>query len=188
LTTPHAFYFVDRDSIPIPSDAQLDAFTVACGNGRPIHVLGNDAIIKISSRDTGGAFTVFEGQTQPLAGPPLHRHCNQDEWWYILEGEYKFEVDGREIYAGAGATVFAPRGSRHTFQNIGTTPGRTLTTVIPGGIDLFFEELEAVAPRGAIPDPAKIMPIFKKYDQELLGPPIRADVASYRPLSLTLPR
>lgn len=142
------------------------------GNGRPVHVLGNELVIKISSRDTGGAFAVFEGRTQPLGGPPLHRHRDQDEWWYIIEGEYRFEVDGQEIYAAAGATVFAPRGSCHTFQNVGPAPGRTVTTVVPGGIDLFFEEVETVAPRGTAPDPAKLAPVFQKYGQELLGPPL----------------
>jgi mannose-6-phosphate isomerase-like protein (cupin superfamily) len=163
-----------KDSITVPTNARRDAFVVERGKGRPIHVLGNEIIVKISSRDTDGAFTVFEGQTRPLAGPPLHRHSDQDEWWYILEGEYRFEVDGREIYASAGATVFAPRGSRHTFQNIGTATGRTLTTVVPGGVDIFFEELETVAPRGTVPEPAKMVPIFKKHGQELLGPPLAA--------------
>ena len=130
--------------------------------------------IKISSRDTGGAFTVFEGRTRPLHGPPLHVHHNQDEYWYIAEGEYLFEVDGEEIYARAGDTVFAARGTRHTFQNIGTEPGRTITTVVPGGTDLFFEELEAAVPRGAVPDPAKMAPIFEKYHLEMLGPPLRS--------------
>jgi quercetin dioxygenase-like cupin family protein len=159
---------------PDPTHARRAAFVVERGSGRPIHVLGNDVIVKISSRDTGGAFTVFEGRTRPLAGPPLHRHSAQDEWWHILEGEYKFEVDGREIHASAGDTVFAPRGSRHTFQNIGTTLGRTLTTVVPGGVDEFFEELETAAPRGAVPDPSKMLPVFEKYGQELLGPPLAA--------------
>ena len=131
-------------------------------------------MIKITSLDTGGAFTVFEGRTPPLQGPPLHLHRDQDEWWYVIEGEYKFEVDGEEIYARAGATVFAPRGSRHTFQNIGTTTGRTLTTVVPGGLDLFFEELETVVPRGTVPDPVKMVPIFEKHRLELLGPPLAA--------------
>lgn len=160
--------------MPVFTNARPDAFMRERGSGWPIHVLGNELIIKISSCDTGGAFTVFEGQTQPLAGPPLHRHPDQDEWWYIVDGDFKFEVDGQEIYASAGATVFAPRGSRHTFQNIGTTPGRTLTTVIPGGLDLFFEELESVAPKGAVPEPAKILPVFEKHGLELLGPPLAA--------------
>ena len=146
----------------------------ARGEGRLVHVLGADLTIRISSRDTNGAFAVFEGRTPPLEGPPLHRHRDQDEWWYIVEGEYRFEVDGEEIYASAGATVFAPRGSCHTFQNVGKERGWTITTVVPGGVDLFFEDLEKVVPRGARPDPAKMQPVFEKYNQELLGPPMGA--------------
>ncbi len=146
------------------------------GEGRPVHVLGADLRIQISSRDTNGAFAVFEGRTPPLDGPPLHRHSNHDEWWFIAEGKYRFEIDGEEIFASAGDTVYAPRGTRHTFQNIGSEPGRTITTVVPGGVDLFFEELEQVAPRGAAPDPVRMLPVFEKYGQELLGPPLRARV------------
>jgi mannose-6-phosphate isomerase-like protein (cupin superfamily) len=138
--------------------------------------MGADLTIKISSRDTNGAFAVFEGHTLPLDGPPLHRHQDHDEWWYIVKGEYCFEVDGKEIYASEGATVFAPRGSRHTFQNIGAKPGWTITTVVPGGLDLFFEDLERVAPRGTAPDPALLTPVFEKHRQELLGPPMRLRV------------
>ena len=142
------------------------------GDGRNIHVLGDEVTIKISSLDTGGAFTVFEGHTRPHHGPPLHRHRDQDEWWYILEGEYLFEVDGKEILAGPGATVYAPRGSSHTFQNIGETPGHIVTTVVPGGLDLFFEEIEKAVPAGSVPEPAKMIPIFERHRLELLGPPL----------------
>jgi mannose-6-phosphate isomerase-like protein (cupin superfamily) len=151
----------------------VKALVSEAGEGLPVHVLGADLKIKISSRDTNGAFAVFEGRTLPLEGPPLHRHTDQDEYWFIVKGEYRFEVDGREIYASAGATVFAPRGSSHTFQNWGTEPGWTITTVVPGGVDLFFEELAALFPSGARPDPAKLHSVFQKYNQELLGPPLR---------------
>jgi quercetin dioxygenase-like cupin family protein len=147
-------------------------FVVEAGHGHPIHVLGNEVIVKVSTRDTGGAFTVFEGRTAPLEGPPLHRHPDHDETWFILEGEYKFEVNGREIHAQAGDTVFSPRGSVHTFQNIGSGPGRVLTTVVPGGLDLFFEELEVVAPRGAEPDMPKMLMLAERHNQQYLGPPL----------------
>ena len=158
-------------------NADRDGFVVEAGCGRAIHVLGNDVIVKVSSRDTGGAFTVFEGRTAPLQGPPLHRHPDHDESWFILEGAYRFEVNGREIYARAGDTVFAPRGSVHTFQNIGSGPGRTLTTVVPGGVDLFFEELEVAAPRGAAPDMPKMVTIAERHNQQLIGPPLAARAA-----------
>jgi mannose-6-phosphate isomerase-like protein (cupin superfamily) len=158
----------------VPANRPRGAFVMEEADGKPVHVVGEDVTIKISSRDTGGAFAVFEGRTRPRQGPPLHLHRHQDEWWYVVEGEYRFEVDGQEIYASAGATVFAPRGSRHTFQNVGTAPGHTVTTVVPGGLDLFFEELETVAPRGTVPDTAALLPLFEKHGLELLGPPMAA--------------
>lgn len=158
--------------MPVPTNARRGAFLMECGEGQKINVLGDEVVVKISSRDTAGEFAVFEGRTRPQHGPPLHRHLDQDEYWYILEGEYRFEVDGREIYGGPGDVVFAPRGSRHTFQNMGDTAGRVVTTVVPGGLDLFFEELETVVPAGAVPDPVKMVPLFEKYRLELLGPPL----------------
>ena len=142
--------------------------------GGPLWVTGNDILVKVSSKDTGGAFTIFEGHTPPLAGPPLHRHREQDECWYIVAGQYRFEVDGQTTLAGPGDTVFAPRGSRHTFQVIGSEPGTAITTVVPGGLDVFFRELSAALPRGVTPDFAVLAPLFEKYDLELLGPPLGA--------------
>ena len=45
---------------------------------------------KISGKDTDNDLVVFEqtGLTQK-GGPPLHIHPNQDEWFYIIEGEYR---------------------------------------------------------------------------------------------------
>ena len=159
------------------SDPQMTAFIVEPGGDRThgrLYIFGDDVWVKISSRDTNGAFAVVEDRTKPLQGPPLHLHYVQDEWFYVLEGHYLFEVDGHQIHAEPGATIFAPRGTRHTFQNIGSTPGRMIITVAPGGLDVFFEELSAAAPPGTIPDPAKLAPLFQKYGLELLGPPLSA--------------
>lgn len=149
------------------------AFVREPREGRKIHVVGDDITVKVSSLETDGAFAVFEARTLPLSGPPLHRHRDHDETFHILEGQYRFEVDGQEVYAAPGDVVFAPRGSVHTFQNIATTPGRTMTVVVPGGLDLFFEELEQAVPRGAAIHPDKVAPIFEKHNLELHGLPLR---------------
>ena len=151
------------------------AFVVKAGKNRiggTLHVFGAEASVKISSSDSGGAYAVMEACTPPNSGPPLHLHQREDEWWYILDGNFLFEIDGNSVHAGPGDTVFAPRGSRHTFQNIGTIPGRTLVTVVPGGLDAFFQEVSAAVPSGTPPHPAVILPIFRKYGLELLGPPL----------------
>lgn len=143
-----------------------------------LHIVGDEVRIKISSHDTGNAFAVMESITPSLGGPPLHIHYEQDEWWYILEGEFLFEIDGRHVHAGPGATVFAARGTRHTFQNLSTTPGRSLITVVPGGLDIFFKELDAAVPPGSTPDPVTLRRLFRKHGMELLGPPLAARKAA----------
>lgn len=151
------------------------AFVTEAGEGRlpgTLDVFGHTMTVKISSRDTGGAFAVVEDATPPLSGPPLHVHHEQDEWWHVLEGNYRFQVDGREIVAGPGAHVYAPRGTCHAFQNLGTEPARMVVTVVPGGLDLFFEEISANARPGVKPDPAKLAPIFERHGLSLAGPPL----------------
>lgn len=53
----------------------------------------NTLDIKISASDTGGDLAVFEqtGHT-PKGGPPLHIHPYQDEWFFVLEGDYLFQI------------------------------------------------------------------------------------------------
>jgi mannose-6-phosphate isomerase-like protein (cupin superfamily) len=155
------------------------AFVVEAGgdrNSKPLSVVGEGITIKVSSRDTNGAFTIFEDVTPPLGGPPLHVHHVQDEWWYILEGELVFEVDGKEFHAGPGDSVFAPHGSRHAFMNPGKSPARSLITVVPGGLDLFFEEVSAAALTAAEAEanPQLLAELFRKHGMELLGPPLSA--------------
>lgn len=153
----------------------MPPFLVAAGKDRlggTLHVFGAETSVKISSHDSGGAYSLMEAITPANSGPPLHLHQREDEWWYILEGNFLFEIDGAQLHAGPGDTVFAPRGSRHTFQNVGATLGKTLVTVVPGGLDMFFQEISAAVPPGTPPEPAVLLPIFAKYGLELLGPPL----------------
>jgi mannose-6-phosphate isomerase-like protein (cupin superfamily) len=159
----------------IQTATPTEAFTVPSGAsrvGQTLYVVGDELQVKISSRDTNGAFAVIEDNTPPQGGPPLHVHFAQDEWWYILEGDFLFQVDRQRFHAGPGDTVFAAKGTHHTFKNVGSTPGRAVVTVVPGGLDEFFEEVSAKIPKDAPPDPAVIAPLFKKHGMELLGPPI----------------
>jgi mannose-6-phosphate isomerase-like protein (cupin superfamily) len=55
----------------------------------------------------------METVTRAQGGPPPHRQ-GREESFYVLEGDYVFEVDGWEIVAGAGCSIFAPRGTAHT--------------------------------------------------------------------------
>ena len=149
---------------------------------KTLDIFGNQIWIKLSGADTDGKYTVFQGEVAPQSGPPLHRHGREDECFHVLEGDFVFEVEGTEIYAKAGSTVFAPRGLAHRFQNVGTTMGRLLTVSEPAGLDDFFTEIDQATGGALVPDPAVVVPIFEKYGLELLGLPMAARRTEQEPI------
>jgi quercetin dioxygenase-like cupin family protein len=136
-----------------------------------LNVLGDTMYIKVSSRESAGHATVIEVITPPGGGTPLHVHRREGEGFHILEGEFLFEVGGKRIEAGPGDFLWAPRNVPHAYLNSGTTPGRAMLTITPGGLEEFFKELSAVE---GPPDMAKLLPICSKYEIAVLGPPLVA--------------
>ncbi|MGH9438624.1 MAG: cupin domain-containing protein, partial [Terriglobia bacterium] len=116
--------------------------TVQSSEGRALSVIGEIIHIKLRGEDTGGAFAMFEDVTPPRGGVPPHIHHLEDETFYVIEGEYEFTVGGSATRAGPGTTLFCPRDVPHSFRNIGTGAGRTLTIVSPAGFEKFFEEVD----------------------------------------------
>jgi len=70
--------------------------------------------------------------------PPLHVHKNEDEWFYMLEGEMSFHVGGDTHVGTAGAFVSFPRGIPHTFT-VESPSARFLLMNTPGGFERMFE-------------------------------------------------
>jgi mannose-6-phosphate isomerase-like protein (cupin superfamily) len=141
-------------------------------------IFGQGMLVKVSGCDTGGNFAIMEDQTGPQQGPPLHRDGREDESFYVVEGQYLFEVDGQRIAAGPGSSVYAPKGTAHRFQNVGSTPGRLLVIVRPSGLDDFFRDIDAATRGQAEPDLEVIVPIFEKHGLELLGPSLAQEAAN----------
>ena len=85
---------------------------------------------------------MWEEAAPPGSGPPRHIHLRMDEAFQILEGHYEVWCDGRIYELGPGAMAMIPKGTPHTFRCMGPAHGRMLTTVVPGGLDDFFIEIE----------------------------------------------
>jgi quercetin dioxygenase-like cupin family protein len=122
--------------------------------------------IFVTKEQTGGALGLFRQTIAPKSGPPLHIHRSNDEFFYVLSGEFKFKLGERVLNAFPGSVVFVPRGSKHTFENSGTEPGVLLVGVTPGGLEKFFVERQGV-------DAATADNINKRYDTDSVGPPLR---------------
>ena len=143
-------------------------------NGNILNIFGDQVLVKLAGNDTNGELCVLENVIPFQAGPPLHRHTRENETFYVVEGEFLVEVDGKQFRAGAGDIAFAPRGTAHTFQNLSSKPGRMIVYAQPAGVDLFFAELSAATEGMRELDLSVIIPLFQKYGLELLGPPLAA--------------
>jgi mannose-6-phosphate isomerase-like protein (cupin superfamily) len=76
-------------------------------------------------------------------GPTPHAHMKMEESFYVLEGLYRFMLDGEDaVEGGPGTFVFVSKGTVHSFKNIGETVGRLLCICTPPGLEKYFQELE----------------------------------------------
>src|SRR5947209_665859 len=128
-----AFREISRGAVmtaaPIPSVAPI---ALEPGGGDAIWFLGVLATIKCSGEATDGRVAVIEHLAPQGCGSPLHVHHNEDEWFYVTEGEVTFWVGGRLFEARAGSFVYGPRGVPHTFT-VASPEARFLLVVEPAG-------------------------------------------------------
>jgi mannose-6-phosphate isomerase-like protein (cupin superfamily) len=112
-------------------------FKVDAGKDRfdkPISLFEGDTFFtKVSAKDTDGDLYMFESIRDKKGGPPLHIHYTQDEYWYILEGEFLFKVGEETFTAKKGDTVFGPRMVAHAFAKTNQGPARLLMAFQPAG-------------------------------------------------------
>jgi quercetin dioxygenase-like cupin family protein len=150
---------------------------LSAGEGEALWFLGSLATLKASSDSTAGRVAVIEHLSPRGSGSPLHVHHNEDEWFYVIEGELTFWVGGQVITAPAGSFVYGPRDIPHTFT-VSSEQARFLLVVEPAGFDGFLRALAEPAEQLAIPAPATEPPdmeamvrLAAEYGVEILGPP-----------------
>src|SRR5260370_2949063 len=137
------------------------------GGGTAIRTpTGGDGKIKVGAEDTAGTLTIYESlrPAGDAGGPLLHKHLF-DEAFYVLEGEYTFQVGERRVKASTGAFVYVPGGTGHTFRHSGDGDGRMLTVCSPGGIQAMV----------MAPDSAATAAAERELGVENVGPPLVPD-------------
>ncbi len=152
--------------------------TVKANAGKSYRVISDIVTFIATGEDTGGAYAMFEVRTPPGTGVPPHIEHNDDETFYVLEGQYIFKIGNEEHRLGPGDYARIIRGTPHGFRIIGETAGRTLVMTMPGGVhEHFFAEagvpvddpLNPGAPDGP-PGFDRVMAACVKYGIEMLPP------------------
>jgi quercetin dioxygenase-like cupin family protein len=147
------------------------------GEGEHLWFFGGRTTIKADGAETAGRVMVTEQLVPRGSGSPLHVHHNEDEWFYVLEGELTIWVEGTTIAASAGSFVFGPRDVPHTFV-VSSEQARFLLVTEPAGFEGFVRALAAPATAPEIPSaptaPPDMGPVLQaaaEYGLEILGPP-----------------
>lgn len=150
------------------------AYTLGPADGESLPVLGGTIRILAEGATTAGLLCVVEVPVQPGDGPPLHRHEREDELFYVLEGRFKFVVDGAEFIAERGAFAFAPKASIHTYRNIGDGEGKLHVTCSPAGIEHAFRATRLPDPNSGKPplEMSELVAIFASHGITFHGPPL----------------
>jgi mannose-6-phosphate isomerase-like protein (cupin superfamily) len=120
-------------------------------------------LFKVATNDTAGGLFVMEHTHLTHGGPALHLHLDQEEWFYVLEGEVAFQIGDQRLRLGPGESALATRRVPHTFSSVSAAPSRMLIAFCPAGrMEAFFREVHD--PR--VTDPA----VWRRYGLELIGP------------------
>jgi len=125
--------------------------------------------IKVAGKDTNGSLAVFEYTGNEMGGPPLHLHLKQDEIFFIVQGEYTFQVGDDKYELKAGDTIFLPRKVPHTFAQTSPT-GKMFFMFQPSGkMEDFFRTIGNLKEP---PTPEQGAKIFADHDMKVVGPPL----------------
>ncbi len=110
---------------------------------------------KAAMSETAGAYSLTEHLVTAASNPPMHVQVDEDEAFYILEGEIEFEVDGHVAVATPGTFAFVARGAAHTFSVL--TPTARMLVICSGkpadNLEDFFFAMGTPATERALPTP-----------------------------------
>lgn len=141
---------------------------------------GDQIACKLSGRDTGEATCIFEFVGN--GGGPRHLHLEQDEWIYVIEGEFEFEVGGRRFRLGPGQCFFIPRKVPHVWACASREPGRIINVYQPAGqMEAFFRTVTSYPGLPTRDDVLNnsytkhydaVHRLFSSHGMDVLGPPM----------------
>ncbi|MDJ0367475.1 cupin domain-containing protein [Hymenobacter sp. H14-R3] len=102
---------------------------------------------------TNGQYALLEQLCREGSGPGPHQHT-QHEALYLMEGTAEIHIGNQTVQAKAGAVVFIPRHTTHSFR-ITSPVARLLNTYAPAGFEEFVQQTAAPAAARTLPPPGQ---------------------------------
>lgn len=151
------------------------AYRLAEDEGQAIWFAGTLMVLKAVGEQTEGRFALLDQFVPGNYTVPRHVHREEDEAWYVLQGEAVFYCGDKHFTAGRGAWVFLPKGVPHAFQ-VGPAGARLLTFTAPSSFADFVRAAGEPATAPTVPPPAplnvaRLTELGARYGIDIVGPP-----------------
>ena len=137
--------------------------------------------IRVAHEEGADGLSVIENWARFGDSPPLHVHLSEDELFFIVEGEFRFLLDGGERRVGPGDTVLTRKGIPHTYRVESPHGARWLVVTTNGDFERFVRELSRPAltaelpPEAGPPSPEEVQAlgaVAARHHIQLVGPPL----------------
>ena len=133
-------------------------------------IRGERYIIRISSAETKGVYSMLEVVADPRNGVPMHAHDNADDHFIILRGAAFIAHGDRRAEVAAGSSITISRGVPHAWCNLSEdAPVRMLVIFSPGGLEELFR-------KNAKTEPAEMIALANKFGTRITGPTLFDDL------------
>jgi quercetin dioxygenase-like cupin family protein len=137
-------------------------------------VMGGRFDLKVSSRDTGGDLCIYDTLRQEKGGPALHLHHFQDEWFYVIRGEFIVRVGDDTFSLHPGDSAFALRKIPHTFAMTSDGEGQMLVLFQPAGsMEDFFKQMSKIGKDIPKNQETVLKQLWADHGMEIVGPPLK---------------
>jgi quercetin dioxygenase-like cupin family protein len=170
-------------------DMNLDSFknfntspSEEASNKEALIWLGELAIIHVTGKETNGRYSMVELFATKEGEVPWHVHHDEDEGFFIIEGEISVYIDDKDIKGRPGDFIFAPKDVPHRYSVDSPGHARMLMMFSPSGFENFVRATSVPATSLTPPPPAPInmdfeqlMKIAAQYGTKFVEPPDKAN-------------
>jgi mannose-6-phosphate isomerase-like protein (cupin superfamily) len=115
---------------------------------------------------------IFDTLRPDKVGPALHVHTDCDEWFFVREGEFKFQVGDAILYLKAGDALLAPQGTKHAFVKTSEGTARLIVMHQPAASMEEFFRTGAAQPNLTA---GERRALGEKHGMRFVGGPLSAD-------------
>lgn len=165
----------------LSKDRPNKGFKVAAKKDRyqeELLIMGGKFDCKVSAKDTDGDLLVYDTVRQSKGGPALHIHHIQDEWFYVIKGDFIVQVGEETFTLTDGDSAFAPRTIPHAFAKTSDGEAQMLILFQPAGsMEDFFLKMTKFGKEIPGNQEQVLKELWETHGMKVVGPHLSFSIA-----------